>query len=69
MDLRCPHKLFGVLESGLIEFKCNSNRCGAGPGVVVLHYFTPEGELVDTKQFKDPRRIAHDRNSPPVRDA
>lgn len=57
MDLRCEAKKHGELDEGLIEVKCSSRFCGAGPGVVVIHRFdTATGELVDTRQFKDPIR-------------
>lgn len=55
-EMRCDHKLHGVLiESGIVEFKCNSAFCGAEPGVVVLHRFSAEtGNLIETKKYKDP---------------
>lgn len=56
-ELRCNHKLFGVLQGDRLEVKCNSSHCGAGRGVVVLHYFDLEGNLQDTKRYKDPGRI------------
>jgi len=56
-EFRCEHKLFAVRRDGMLEVKCNSNRCGARPGVVVLHYFDLEGNLQDTKMYKDPGRI------------
>lgn len=61
MELRCRSKLHGVLDKGLVEVKCRSKWCGAGPGRVVLHRFdTSTGELVETKQFKDPERSLRD---------
>lgn len=66
MDLRCPNGIkFAQLEPGVIEVKCRSDRCGAGPGVVVIHRFsTATGELVDTKRFRDlgPSRAREESN-------
>lgn len=54
MELRCEHKLHGVLSDGLLEVKCNSHLCGHRSGVVVIHRFDPiTGNLVDTKRYKD----------------
>jgi|GEM_PF-3398392 len=56
-ELRCRTKLHGVLTDGVLEVKCASRFCGHGPGVVVLHRFDADtGELVNTVQFKDPRK-------------
>jgi hypothetical protein len=55
MDLRCPSKKHGEISDSLVEIKCSSRFCGAGPGVVVIHRFDgTTGELVETLQFKDP---------------
>lgn len=55
MDLRCGAKKHGELDLGLVEIKCSSRFCGAGPGVVVIHRFDAvTGELKETLQFKDP---------------
>lgn len=57
MDLRCEAKKHGELVDGVVEIKCGSRFCGAGPGVVVIHRFNATtGELQDTLQFKDPGR-------------
>jgi hypothetical protein len=56
-EIRCPEGiLFGLLPvEGVLEVKCRSNRCGAGPGFVVLHRFAiPGGELIETRKFRDP---------------
>lgn len=54
MELRCDNILHGVLNDGLVEFKCRSRFCGSGPGVVIIHRFDPiSGRLVDTKRYKD----------------
>ncbi len=76
IELRCSNKiLHGVLEPGVaIEVKCKSARCGAEPGVVVIHRISViTGEVLETKRFRaietrgkeslDGRRI------PPVRSA
>lgn len=74
-ELRCNAKLHGiVVELGLIEIKCDSRFCGAGPGIAVLHRFDiATGDLVETKRFMNPRgRAARDgtgRNPAPVRPA
>lgn len=56
MDLRCPHKLHGMIVSdGVLEVKCDSKFCGHSPGAVVLHRFDVNtGELLETKTFKNP---------------
>ncbi len=74
MDLRCDSKKHGVLlDSGLIEVKCDSKFCGHGAGVTVLHRFDAmTGELVDTHMYKDPRKDksdATDSNPAAVRSA
>ena len=57
MELRCPAKLHGVLADGVIEVKCASRFCGHEQGTVVFHRFDAvTGELVNTVQFKDPRK-------------
>lgn len=73
MELRCPSKLHGILtEDGVVEVKCASRFCGHEAGTVVLHRFNAvTGELVNTVQFKDPRKERGDgsRHSPAVRSA
>lgn len=58
MELRCRNKMFGVIvqpaAGGVLEIKCNSDFCGAQPGVVVLHRFsTADGRLISTSRFRD----------------
>lgn len=54
MEMRCEHKLHGIVVDGLVEVKCRSQLCGHRPGVVVIHKFDGmTGELVDTKRYKD----------------
>jgi hypothetical protein len=67
VDLRCEHKLFGVVidpgQGGVVEFKCSSRFCGAEPGVVVLHEFSTEtGKLLGTKRYRDTPQVAAERN-------
>lgn len=56
VQLRCQNQiLFGEIEDRVLETKCRSARCGAGPGKVVLHYFRlSDGVLLETKVFLDP---------------
>lgn len=58
MELRCSSSiLHGVIEDGVLEVLCKSNRCGKESGVVVLHRFNVEtGKLIETKKYKDPTR-------------
>lgn len=54
MELRCEHKMHGVLVGDLLEVKCGSSLCGSGPGIVVIHQFDPlTGDLVNTKRYRD----------------
>lgn len=57
MDLRCGSGiLHGVLDDGVIEVKCKSQRCGHASGTVVLHQFDAgTGQLVRTLKFTDPQ--------------
>lgn len=56
MELRCPNGIkFGELSKEFVEVKCRSRRCGARPGVVVLHRFSvATGNLLQTRRFRDP---------------
>lgn len=58
MELRCENGIkFGeITDSGVLEVKCRSSRCGHGiEGVVVIHRFDPfTGELLGSRRFKDP---------------
>lgn len=59
MEARCTNDIlfFRLVEAEgqtLIEVKCRSLRCGAEPGVVVLHRFTVNGEIHSTRRYKDP---------------
>lgn len=61
-DVRCDSGiLFGMLDSDtmVLETKCRSGRCGAAPGVVVIHRFScTTGELLGTQRFKDPAAMS-----------
>lgn len=60
MELRCPHRKFGVVtvpatNEGQIEVACPSRWCGKREQVTVLHLFsTRTGELLSTRQFRSP---------------
>ncbi len=56
VQIRCESKMWGELTAdGYWEIKCPSKFCGAAPGIVVLHRFDPKnGELLETKRFRDP---------------
>lgn len=56
MEVRCDNGiLFGIIEDGVLEVRCRSNRCGHEAGTVVLHQFDLKtGEQKGTLQFKDP---------------
>ena len=63
MELSCGSRLHGVInpETGLLETKCRSKACGAGKGVVVLHYFSLEtGDLIRTEKFRNPSDLFHE---------
>lgn len=55
-DLRCENGIkFGELYEDSLEVKCRSSRCGARPGVVVIHKFdSSTGVLLETSRFQDP---------------
>lgn len=74
-ELRCPNGIkFGEMSDQFLEVKCRSKRCGARPGVVVIHRFDHQGRFIETKQYRDPafRNEVKDnatRNSPSLRSA
>lgn len=56
-QLRCEGDLFGILSDDhqTLEVKCKRRKCGARPGVVVLHTISlATGQVVQTQQFRDP---------------
>lgn len=62
IQLRCPHRLFGVVtvaatNDASVEVACPSRWCGKREGVTVLHVFsTRTGELLNTRQYRSPER-------------
>ena len=59
MELRCDGTMHAVVdfETRTFEVRCKRRRCGAAPGVVVLHTFCLDGgRLLSTKRFADPAR-------------
>lgn len=56
-DLRCGSKKHAVLVGDILEVKCSSRFCGAGPGITVTHKFDLNtGKLLGTNKYKDPAR-------------
>lgn len=54
MEMRCEHKLHGIVNGDVIEVKCRSALCGHKPGVVVIHKFNSvDGKLLETRRYKD----------------
>lgn len=62
VPLRCSNDLYGIYDTDnmTIEVKCKRRRCGARPGVVVLHEISLKegqvGKVVSTKRFADPNK-------------
>jgi hypothetical protein len=56
IEFRCDNRiLFGRMIDGLLDVKCRSSRCGAEPGIVVIHRFDIHtGMVIETRRFKDP---------------
>jgi hypothetical protein len=56
IELRCSNGIkFGELQEATLEVKCRSARCGAGPGVIVLHEFDVlTGNMIGTQVYRDP---------------
>ncbi len=64
-ELRCEGNLYGILSDDhkTIEVRCKRSRCGAAPGVVVLHTISlSSGEVTDTKRFREPRKTGKSRS-------
>lgn len=58
IHLRCDGNLFGILsdDGTTIEVKCKRRRCGAHPGVVILHTLSLQtGQVIQTKRFAEPQ--------------
>jgi hypothetical protein len=66
MYLRCTGRIHGELIEDkdregkpvvFLEVKCQSQRCGAKSGVVVLHRFRlDQSAPIETKKFADPTK-------------
>ena len=62
IPLRCDSDLYGVLNTDdlTLEVKCKRRRCGARPGVIVLHKISIKegqiGKVVSTTRFADPNK-------------
>jgi hypothetical protein len=58
VEIRCPSRIHGIVRDGELEVKCKSSHCGAGKGVVVLHYFDLlTGEATRTRTFREPSAL------------
>ena len=61
VPLRCSNDLYGMFDSDelTLEVKCKRRRCGARPGVIVLHKISLNegqvGKVIQTKRFADPK--------------
>lgn len=56
LQLRCRSSIHGIVKNGLLEVKCKHWYCTRG-NAITFHYFDLEtGELVETKQYKDPNK-------------
>lgn len=58
LEIRCDGTMHARYDSEKqwLEVKCVRRRCGAQPGVTVLHRFDIHtGRLVDTVKFASPR--------------
>ena len=56
-QLRCEGNLYGIIsdDAKTIEVKCKRRKCGAKPGIIVLHTLSLEtGKEVTTRRFRDP---------------
>ena len=57
IHLRCEGTLFGIIsdDGTTIEVKCKRRKCGAQPGVVILHTLSLQtGQVIQTKRFSEP---------------
>jgi hypothetical protein len=64
MDLRCRAKLHGVVfDNQVLEVKCKSQFCGAGPGIVVIHKFDLHTGAVETVKYKEPPLVKEGREN------
>ena len=63
-ELRCGGTMHGILSEDHkhLEVKCKTRKCGAWPGVVVIHTFDlSTGKLVKTERYSDPLRATSPR--------
>jgi hypothetical protein len=68
IELRCQGRLHGILNEDFVEVKCNSMRCGARKGMVVLHRFSvDDGSFIETLRFKDVEKEVKARDSSRIR--
>lgn len=66
MQLRCEHKLHGIIRDGKLEVRCDSRLCGKRPGVIVLHTIDLRTGEVETKRYQEPpgsKKRERDRNA------
>lgn len=71
IELRCQNKMHGILsDEGIVEVKCDSRKCGARPGVIVLHRFSlADGSPIETLRFKNPDKEVKTRDASRIRSA
>lgn len=54
MELRCEHKLHGIIRGLKFETRCDSRLCGKRPGVIVLHTIDLRTGEIETHLFQEP---------------
>jgi hypothetical protein len=54
IELRCPHHKHAEVVEEFIEVRCRKPRCGYAPGMLVIHRFDQQGNLVETRRFREP---------------
>lgn len=57
IELRCDGDLYGILsdDGQTLEVKCKRRKCGAWPGVVILHTLSLRtGQVLETNRFAEP---------------
>ena len=64
IELRCENGIkFGELfpDTEVLEVKCRSGRCGAAPGVIVIHSFDlGTGKMVATDVYREPTKTTEE---------
>jgi len=65
-QLRCKSTLHGILSDDRkkLEVKCKRRKCGAAPGVVVLHTIDLETLDVTTRRFHEPSATPERKSTP-----